>query len=62
MGAVLYVAPAMIGHYVEHHEYAPPAEFIAAVATSPLPGTSEYQAGCAVFRELHRRQFKESRG
>lgn len=60
-GTVLFVAPAMIGHYVEHHEYAPPAEFIAAVVASPLPGTPEYQAACAGFRDLHRQQIEEGR-
>jgi hypothetical protein len=59
-GDVLFVAPAMIGHYVERHGYAPPAEFIAAVAASPLPGTPEYHAACAAFRELHGRRLEES--
>lgn len=60
-GAVLFVAPAMIGHYVEHHEYAPPAEFIAAIVASPLPGTPEYEAACAGFRDLHRQQIEGRR-
>lgn len=58
-GEVLFVAPAMIGHYVEQHKYAPPPEFIAAVSASPLPGTPEYQAACAGFRKLHQQQVAE---
>src|SRR5436190_1046779 len=36
-GAVLYVAPEMIGHYVNAHSYAPPGEFIEAVMRCPGP-------------------------
>lgn len=53
-GDRLFVAPAMIGHYVEEHGYAPPAEFIAAVAASPLPGTPEYARLAEPFLRLHR--------
>lgn len=31
----LYVAPSLILHYVDAHAYAPPAEFVAAVASCP---------------------------
>lgn len=41
-GDRLYFSPEMIVHYVEVHRYAPPAEFIAAIMASPLPGTREY--------------------
>ena len=43
-GSTLFAAPEMIAHYVEKHQYRPPAEFIAAVLKSPLPGTEEYRA------------------
>jgi hypothetical protein len=39
----IYAAPNLIYHYVVDHHYLPPAEFIAAVLSSPLPGTPEYQ-------------------
>jgi hypothetical protein len=45
---VLYVAPAMIVHYIEEHAYRPPAEFIAAVLACPAPLTDAY------FAELRR--------
>jgi hypothetical protein len=41
-GNLLYVAPKMVAHYVERHEYLPPSEFIDAVLIAPLPGTQEY--------------------
>jgi hypothetical protein len=41
-GAVLFVAPQMVGHYVEKHGYLPPQEFIEAVLAAPMPGTSKY--------------------
>ena len=52
-GPLLFIAPEMVGHYVEHHGYAPPPEFVAAVLASPLPGTPEYQAATADFRQRH---------
>ncbi len=48
-GALLYVAPEMIHHYVEVHRYSPPPEFVAAVLASPLPGTPGYDAAVAAF-------------
>jgi hypothetical protein len=50
-GEVLFVAPEMIVHYVEQHGYAPPAAFIAAVLSSPLPGTQAYWDATEVFRQ-----------
>jgi hypothetical protein len=38
----LFFAPALIAHYVDHHRYAPPPAFVAAVTGCPLPGTAEY--------------------
>src|SRR6187402_1172267 len=35
----LYCVPKMIAHYVVDHDYAPPAEFVAAVLSGPLPGS-----------------------
>jgi hypothetical protein len=52
---LLYVAPEMISHYVEEHEYLPPREFIDAVLASPMPGTEEYASAVAHFRELHKK-------
>jgi hypothetical protein len=46
---VLYVAPEMILHYVTDHRYLPPAEFVEAVTTCPLPGTPAYAAAIAAF-------------
>jgi hypothetical protein len=54
-GEVLFVAPAMVAHYVEQHGYAPPPEFIAAVLASPLPDSSEYRSAVRVFREIQQR-------
>ncbi|PKO20273.1 MAG: hypothetical protein CVU38_20995 [Chloroflexi bacterium HGW-Chloroflexi-1] len=42
-GDTVYAAPDLIYHYVVAHRYCPPAEFIQAVLTGPLPGSSEYQ-------------------
>ena len=53
-GELLFVAPGMVAHYVEQHEYQPPPEFIAAVLASPLPGTMEYEAATAEFRRRHK--------
>ena len=52
-GQVLYVAPAMISHYVEEHEYLPPQQFIDAVLESPIPGQKDYEGVTEVFEELH---------
>ena len=46
----LYSAPQMIVHFIEHHGYAPPREFIEAVLSGPLPGTPEYTAAAAPFK------------
>src|SRR5689334_4498125 len=48
---VLYVCPEMIGHYVEAHGYLPPREFLDALLVAPVPGTEEYAAAVASFRE-----------
>jgi len=62
-GPLLYVAPAMVLHYVEGHSYLPPSEFIDAVLESPIPGTVEYRNAVASFGELHDdyqwRQYQE---
>ncbi|MBA3312864.1 MAG: hypothetical protein H0T47_06170 [Planctomycetaceae bacterium] len=56
---VLFAAPEMVAHYVETHRYAPPAEFVAAVLSAPLPGTPEYAEAVAAFREIELRKFGE---
>jgi hypothetical protein len=52
-GDRLFYAPEMIAHYAEQHGYAPPAEFVAAVLASPLPGTQEYATAVAPFVKGH---------
>jgi hypothetical protein len=47
----LYCAPRMIEHYLMDHGYSPPAEFIEAVLSGPLPGTPEYVSAAASFRK-----------
>ncbi len=49
-GAILYVCPEMLSHYVEAHGYAPPQAFIEALMSAPSPGTDEYAAQIALFR------------
>jgi hypothetical protein len=60
-GPVLYVAPAMVLHYVERHAYCPPAEFIDAVVSSPLPSTPEYETLVEPFRLLHQQEWERLR-
>lgn len=50
-GNVLYVAPAMILHYVTDHRYQPPEEFRDAVARCPLPGSRAYAEAVAAFSD-----------
>ncbi len=40
----IYAAPTLIYHYVVKHHYCPPDDFVTAVLTGPLPGTSAYEA------------------
>jgi hypothetical protein len=56
-GGLLYVAPGMVAHYVAHHGYSPPAEFLTALADSPLPDTSEYRSLAEPFARLHRAEW-----
>jgi hypothetical protein len=59
-----YAAPTLIYHYVTRHHYDPPAEFIQAVLTGPLPDTSEYDARAGQFawgkRMLRQKKFRNS--
>lgn len=48
---VLYVAPAMILHYMEVHAYLPPDEFSRAVLACPPPLSDAYDAALRRFRE-----------
>ena len=57
-GDVLFVAPDMILHYVQRHEYSPPAEFVAAVLKSPLPDTEEYQLITEPFWHIHEQRVR----
>jgi hypothetical protein len=42
--AALYVAPALILHYIRCHHYLPPSYFLNAVLACPEPGSPEYLA------------------
>lgn len=48
-GAVLFVAPEMVAHYVEKHRYLPPPEFVTAVLAAPEPGSVDYANAVASF-------------
>ena len=39
---VLYVAPALILHYIRFHRFLPPADFLEAVMNCPDPKSQEY--------------------
>ena len=39
---VVYMAPALILHYIRAHQYLPPACFLEAALTCPEPGSDEY--------------------
>jgi hypothetical protein len=52
---VLYVAPAMILHYVEEHGYLPPKQFVDFVLESPIPGTKDYKDAVVEYVGLHTR-------
>ena len=51
-GQVIYVAPAMIAHYMRDHGYRPPAAFSAAVLACPEPTTDDYYAALRPFVEV----------
>jgi hypothetical protein len=53
-GDLLFVAPEMVVHYIEQHDYRPPDEFVAAMLRSPHPDTEEYQLITEPFWHLHR--------
>jgi len=40
--ACVYVAPDLVEHYVEQHQYAPPAELVAAVLACPAQSSEAY--------------------
>src|SRR5438874_9017018 len=40
----LFVAPEMVAHYVDAHQYRPPEEFVEAVLECPDLGTPAYAA------------------
>ncbi len=49
---VLYVAPAMVVHYMRTHQYLPPAEFRECVLRCPEPNTDEYFAALRRFVDV----------
>ena len=54
-GSLLYIAPAMIAHYIDAHAYKPPEEFIAAVEQCPQQSSPEFEAALDSFSHLWRR-------
>jgi len=46
----VYLAPSLISHYVAHHRYCPPREFIDAVMRCSLPGSGDYARTVGRFR------------
>lgn len=56
-GEILFIAPEMIAHYVEQHDYLPPEDFIAAVMASPLPDHHEYAPLVEKFAQRIRRSL-----
>ena len=46
---ILYLAPGMIVHYIEAHQYCPPQPFIEAVLTCPRQATDAYHAAMQPF-------------
>ena len=40
----VYAAPTLIYHYVAHHQYRPPVEFLTALLNGPRPGSPDYFA------------------
>ena len=38
----VYASPELIKHYIEMHHYLPPQDFIDAVMSGPVPGSTEY--------------------
>jgi hypothetical protein len=49
----LYIAPAMISHYIEVHSYCPPDEFINAVLSCPAQGTPQFEKAMLPFMSLY---------
>ncbi len=45
----LFIAPPMIGHYMESHSYLPPEDFIKAVLNCPPQDSNEY---CDLIEDL----------
>ncbi len=48
----IYAAPTLIVHYVTAHDYAPPAEFIAAVMAGPPAGSAAHRALVRALRSI----------
>jgi hypothetical protein len=51
-GDVMFVAPKLVAHYVEQHQYYPPREFVDAVMNSPMPGSQAYLDSIEPFKHL----------
>ena len=48
---VLFIAPAMITHYIDVHEYKPPVEFIDAVIACPPQQSPQFKMAMEPFEE-----------
>lgn len=46
---IVYAAPNLLYHYMQRHQYRPPTEFLDALMTGPLPGTSAYDAVIKIY-------------
>jgi hypothetical protein len=46
---VVYVAPSLILHYIQHHQYQPPSCFVEGVLNCPEPLSEEY---CAAITRI----------
>jgi len=51
---LLYIFPDMLVHYIEAHDYKPPAEFITALLHSPFRDEDQFQLLSEPFWHLHR--------
>jgi hypothetical protein len=56
---LLFVAPEMVVHCIEQHDYCPPVEFVEAVRRSPLPDSEEYQLITEPFWHIRRKEVEQ---
>ena len=51
---VIYLAPAMITHYIKRHRYKPPEEFVEAVFRCPRQGSPEFMGSMRPYMHYWR--------